>query len=127
MRAHVLSLSSAFEMLKFTPSKSEIQRPEPEILGRNMGSSVKTDAQSREKWDLRYNMTALHWAAYHGNLDSVRALCDLKASTTMQDNRYCAPSSTALRAVQTARSTVAQKPNGDRTDWHYCGAETVRR
>jgi ankyrin repeat protein len=32
-------------------------------------------------------MTALHWAAFHGNIESVRVLCELGADVTLEDFR----------------------------------------
>ena len=48
---------------------------------------VLSDAQSREKWNLKYNMTALHWAAYHGHEEAVHMLCQLGASVLRPDAR----------------------------------------
>ncbi|EKX43762.1 hypothetical protein GUITHDRAFT_110217 [Guillardia theta CCMP2712] len=47
----------------------------------------KSDEESRKKWNLQYNMTALHWASMMGHIECVRTLCQLGANVTMVDVR----------------------------------------
>lgn len=52
-----------------------------------MALTISFCTSQRQQWNLNYNMTALHWATYHGNAESVRILCELGADVTMEDFR----------------------------------------
>jgi len=68
-----------------------------------------TDEETRAEWNLQYNMTALHWAAFHGNYECVQMLCDLGADVTLEDFR----NRTAIEIAAYRRLNEDQKPAYD--------------
>jgi len=49
--------------------------------------SKLSDQESRNNYNLQMNMTAIHWACFHGNAQTVEVLCQLGASVTLEDDR----------------------------------------
>ena len=75
-----------------------------EDVQRYISMGVNVDWQDPNPPDCHKNMTALHWAAYHGNVAVVELLLSLNANPNLTDHVRVPPPTRARRALSRSRS-----------------------